>query len=169
MSSLSLTRFPGSISGLLQVASLLSLLLLLFKAAQFLLRRQWLLKALQQFPSPPSHWFFGHKVGRNGRGVGGKGDCSPKTGQEVHRTKPVAGRTKPVACSRHLRNTQINSQAWPLPAPGAHSFKRSLSCCYSPLSLTLSHADLISVLAAWHLRGLLFVLPESFLLKAKHT
>ncbi|XP_071474833.1 cytochrome P450 4A11-like [Marmota flaviventris] len=62
MSSLSLTRFPGSISGLLQVASLLSLLLLLFKAAQFLLRRQWLLKALQQFPSPPSHWFFGHKI-----------------------------------------------------------------------------------------------------------
>uniref|UniRef100_A0A8C9PFG3 Uncharacterized protein n=1 Tax=Spermophilus dauricus TaxID=99837 RepID=A0A8C9PFG3_SPEDA len=61
ISTLSLTRFPGSISGLLQVASLLSLLLLLFKAAQFLLRRQWLLKALQQFPSPPSHWFFGHK------------------------------------------------------------------------------------------------------------
>uniref|UniRef100_A0A8C9PL01 Uncharacterized protein n=1 Tax=Spermophilus dauricus TaxID=99837 RepID=A0A8C9PL01_SPEDA len=62
ISTLSLTRFPGSISGLLQVASLLSLLLLLFKAAQFLLRRQWLLKALQQFPSPPSHWFFGHKI-----------------------------------------------------------------------------------------------------------
>ncbi|KAM5162029.1 cytochrome P450 4A11-like isoform 2-T2 [Callospermophilus lateralis] len=62
ISSLSLTRFPGSISGLLQVASLLSLLLLLFKAAQFLLRRQWLLRALQQFPSPPSHWFFGHKI-----------------------------------------------------------------------------------------------------------
>ncbi|KAM4805286.1 cytochrome P450 4A11-like isoform X1 [Urocitellus parryii] len=62
ISTLSLTRFPGSISGLLQVACLLSLLLLLFKAAQFLLHRQWLLKALQQFPSPPSHWFFGHKI-----------------------------------------------------------------------------------------------------------
>ncbi|XP_019060962.1 cytochrome P450 4A6 isoform X2 [Fukomys damarensis] len=56
------TRFPGSISGLLQVASLLALLLLLFKAAQLYLHRQWLLKALQQFPSAPSHWLFGHKI-----------------------------------------------------------------------------------------------------------
>ncbi|XP_010608555.1 cytochrome P450 4A4 isoform X2 [Fukomys damarensis] len=55
------TRFPGSISGLLQVASLLALLLLLFKAAQLYLHRQWLLKAVQQFPCPPSHWLFGHK------------------------------------------------------------------------------------------------------------
>uniref|UniRef100_A0A8D1JLZ9 Uncharacterized protein n=1 Tax=Sus scrofa TaxID=9823 RepID=A0A8D1JLZ9_PIG len=50
----------ASISGLLQVASLLGLLLLLLKAAQLYLRRQWLLKALQQFPSPPSHWLYGH-------------------------------------------------------------------------------------------------------------
>ncbi|XP_012872414.1 PREDICTED: cytochrome P450 4A12-like isoform X2 [Dipodomys ordii] len=61
-SALSHTRLLGSLFGLLQVASLLSLLLLLFKALQFYLQRQWLLKAFQQFPSPPSHWFFGHKV-----------------------------------------------------------------------------------------------------------
>uniref|UniRef100_H0W923 Uncharacterized protein n=1 Tax=Cavia porcellus TaxID=10141 RepID=H0W923_CAVPO len=61
ISALSPTRFLGGISGLLQVAFLLSLLLLLFKAAQFYLHRQWLFKALQQFPCPPSHWLFGHK------------------------------------------------------------------------------------------------------------
>ncbi|KAM9241747.1 cytochrome P450 4A11-like [Dugong dugon] len=55
------TRPLGSISGLLQVASLLSLVLLLLKAAQLYLCRQWLLKALQQFPLPPSHWIFWHK------------------------------------------------------------------------------------------------------------
>ncbi|XP_045401435.1 cytochrome P450 4A11 isoform X2 [Lemur catta] len=54
------SRLPGGISGLLQVASLLSLLLLLLKAAQLYLRRQWLLRAFQQFPCPPSHWLFGH-------------------------------------------------------------------------------------------------------------
>ncbi|XP_004679029.1 PREDICTED: cytochrome P450 4A6-like [Condylura cristata] len=47
-------------SGLLQVACLLSLVLLLIKAAQLYLHRQWLLKAVQQFPAPPSHWLFGH-------------------------------------------------------------------------------------------------------------
>ncbi|EHB09009.1 Cytochrome P450 4A22 [Heterocephalus glaber] len=61
ISALSPTRFPGGISGLLQVASLLGLILLLFKAAQLYLHRQWLLKAVQQFPCPPSHWLFGHK------------------------------------------------------------------------------------------------------------
>ncbi|GAB1288759.1 Cytochrome P450 4A12B [Apodemus speciosus] len=61
-SALSSTRFPGSIYEFLQVASVLSLLLLLFKTAQFYLHRQWLLRATQQFPSPPSHWFFGHKI-----------------------------------------------------------------------------------------------------------
>ncbi|XP_006902978.1 PREDICTED: cytochrome P450 4A11-like [Elephantulus edwardii] len=50
-----------NISGIFQVASLLGLVLLLFKAIQLYLRRQWLLKVLQQFPSPPSHWLFGHK------------------------------------------------------------------------------------------------------------
>ncbi|XP_042531591.1 cytochrome P450 4A11-like isoform X2 [Dipodomys spectabilis] len=60
-SALSHTRLLGSLFGLLQVALLLSLLLLLFKAIKFYLQRQWLLKAFQQFPSPPSHWFFGHK------------------------------------------------------------------------------------------------------------
>ncbi|XP_034358323.1 cytochrome P450 4A10 [Arvicanthis niloticus] len=61
VSALSPTRFTGSISGFLQVASVLGLLLLLIKAVQFYLHRQWLLKAFQQFPSPPFHWFFGHK------------------------------------------------------------------------------------------------------------
>ncbi|KAM9688168.1 LOW QUALITY PROTEIN: cytochrome P450 4A11-like [Trichechus inunguis] len=55
------TRPLGSISGLLQVASLLGLVLLLLKAAQLYLCRLWLLKALQEFPLPPSHWIFGHK------------------------------------------------------------------------------------------------------------
>nr|XP_045005411.1 cytochrome P450 4A10 isoform X1 [Jaculus jaculus] len=60
VSALSPTRFLGNISGFIQVAFLLCLLLLLFKAAQFYLHRRWLLKAFQQFPSPPSHWLFGH-------------------------------------------------------------------------------------------------------------
>ncbi|XP_037357258.1 cytochrome P450 4A6-like [Talpa occidentalis] len=59
-SVLSPIRPLASVSGLLQVASLLSLVLLLIKAAQLYLHRQWLLKALQQFPCPPSHWLFGH-------------------------------------------------------------------------------------------------------------
>ncbi|XP_058537061.1 cytochrome P450 4A4-like isoform X4 [Ochotona princeps] len=60
VSALSPTSFMGSFSGLLQVVFLLGLLLLLFKIVQFYLHRLWLLRALQQFPSPPSHWFFGH-------------------------------------------------------------------------------------------------------------
>uniref|UniRef100_A0A8C9ISS9 Cytochrome P450 4A11 n=1 Tax=Piliocolobus tephrosceles TaxID=591936 RepID=A0A8C9ISS9_9PRIM len=60
VSVLSPSRLLGGVSGILQVASLLILLLLLIKAAQLYLHRQWLLKALQQFPCPPSHWFFGH-------------------------------------------------------------------------------------------------------------
>uniref|UniRef100_A0A8C4LRG1 Uncharacterized protein n=1 Tax=Equus asinus TaxID=9793 RepID=A0A8C4LRG1_EQUAS len=56
----------GSVSGLLQVASLFGLVLLLLKAAQLYLRRRWLLKAFQEFPCPPSHWLYGHswEVGR---------------------------------------------------------------------------------------------------------
>uniref|UniRef100_A0A8C4LQY7 Uncharacterized protein n=1 Tax=Equus asinus TaxID=9793 RepID=A0A8C4LQY7_EQUAS len=50
----------GSVSGLLQVASLFGLVLLLLKAAQLYLRRRWLLKAFQEFPCPPSHWLYGH-------------------------------------------------------------------------------------------------------------
>ncbi|XP_041507689.1 cytochrome P450 4A10-like [Microtus oregoni] len=61
ISAQSPTRFAGSISAFLQVASVLGLLLLLLKAVHFYLRRQWLLKAFQQFPSLPFHWFFGHK------------------------------------------------------------------------------------------------------------
>ena len=62
VSALSPTRFADSLSGFLQVASVLGLLLLLVKAVQFYLHRKWLLKAFQQFPSPPFHWFFGHEV-----------------------------------------------------------------------------------------------------------
>ncbi|XP_057639809.1 cytochrome P450 4A12B isoform X3 [Chionomys nivalis] len=62
VSALSPTRLPGSISGFLQVVSVLSLLLLLFKVIQFYVHRQWLLRATQQFPSPPANWFFGHKI-----------------------------------------------------------------------------------------------------------
>uniref|UniRef100_A0A2I3LV78 Uncharacterized protein n=1 Tax=Papio anubis TaxID=9555 RepID=A0A2I3LV78_PAPAN len=61
VSVLSPSRLLGGVSGILQVASLLILLLLLIKAAQLYLHRQWLLKAFQQFPCPPSHWLFGHK------------------------------------------------------------------------------------------------------------
>ncbi|OWK04919.1 CYP4A22 [Cervus elaphus hippelaphus] len=58
---LSPTSALGSVSGLLQVISLLGLVLLLLKAVQLYLCRQWLLKPLHQFPSPPSHWLYGHK------------------------------------------------------------------------------------------------------------
>ncbi|NP_001093653.1 cytochrome P450, family 4, subfamily a, polypeptide 29 [Mus musculus] len=60
ISALSPIRFLECVSGFLQVIFLIGLLLLLFKAAQHYLRRQWLLRALYQFPSPPSHWLFGH-------------------------------------------------------------------------------------------------------------
>nr|XP_020731494.1 cytochrome P450 4A25-like isoform X2 [Odocoileus virginianus texanus] len=61
VSVLSPMRALGGVSGILQVVSLLGLVLLLLKVAQLYLRRQWLLKALHQFPCPPSHWFYGHK------------------------------------------------------------------------------------------------------------
>ncbi|XP_060976032.1 cytochrome P450 4A25-like isoform X1 [Dama dama] len=61
VSALSPSRALGGVFGLLQVVSLLGLVLLLLKVAQLYLRRQWLLKALHHFPSPPSHWFYGHK------------------------------------------------------------------------------------------------------------
>ncbi|KAG5214721.1 hypothetical protein JEQ12_000297 [Ovis aries] len=65
VSALSLTRALGSVSAPLQVVSLLSLVLLLLKAVQFYLRRQWLLKVFHQFPSPPSHWLCGHSLKRS--------------------------------------------------------------------------------------------------------
>ncbi|KAM6218109.1 cytochrome P450 4A11-like [Rhynchocyon petersi] len=61
VSVLSTSGLLSSSSGLLQGVFLLSLVLLLIKATQLYLRRQWLLKAVQQFPSPPSHWLFGHR------------------------------------------------------------------------------------------------------------
>uniref|UniRef100_A0A8W4FH73 Cytochrome P450 4A11 n=1 Tax=Sus scrofa TaxID=9823 RepID=A0A8W4FH73_PIG len=79
VSVLSPIRALGSVPGLLHVASLFRLLLLLLKAAQLYLRRQWLLKALQQFPSPPSHWLYGHsrEVGKRGPGSGRFFENSP--------------------------------------------------------------------------------------------
>ena len=88
VSVLSPTRALGGVSGLLQVVSLLGLVLLLLKLAQLYLRRQWLLKALRQFPCPPSHWFYGHKKevgwsrigeweGREGLGKGWSWSVSP--------------------------------------------------------------------------------------------
>lgn len=62
VSALSPSRALGGVSGLLPVVLLLGLVLVLLKAAQLYLRRQWLLKALHHFPSPPSHWFYGHKL-----------------------------------------------------------------------------------------------------------
>ena len=61
VSALSPSRALGGVSGLLPVVLLLGLVLVLLTAAQLYLRRQWLLKALHHFPSPPSHWFYGHK------------------------------------------------------------------------------------------------------------
>ncbi|XP_047645547.1 LOW QUALITY PROTEIN: cytochrome P450 4A25-like [Phacochoerus africanus] len=82
----------ASVSGLLQVASLLGLLLLLLKAAQLYLRRQWLLKALQQFPSPPSHWLYGHS----------------REFQEESELQPLLKRVEkyPSACARWLWGTR---------------------------------------------------------------
>ncbi|KAK7814438.1 hypothetical protein U0070_008806 [Myodes glareolus] len=54
------TRSLDGVSGFFQVVFLLSLCLVLFKAVQFYLRRQWLLKTLQKFPSTPSHWLWGN-------------------------------------------------------------------------------------------------------------
>lgn len=94
VSVLSLTSSLGSVPGLLQAAALLSLVLLLLKATQLYLRRQWLLQILQQFPSPPSHWLFGHKdevKKKGGWGVGGQGvpGISDRShGQQAYETKP---------------------------------------------------------------------------------
>uniref|UniRef100_A0A8D1HRB0 Uncharacterized protein n=1 Tax=Sus scrofa TaxID=9823 RepID=A0A8D1HRB0_PIG len=79
VSVLSPIRALGSVPGLLHVASLFRLLLLLLKAAQLYLHKQWLLKALQQFPSPPSHWLYGHsrEVGKRGPGSGRFFENSP--------------------------------------------------------------------------------------------
>uniref|UniRef100_A0A4X1TFC5 Uncharacterized protein n=1 Tax=Sus scrofa TaxID=9823 RepID=A0A4X1TFC5_PIG len=75
------------------VASLLGLLLLLLKAAQLYLRRQWLLKALQQFPSPPSHWLYGHS----------------REFQEESELQPLLKRVEkyPSACARWLWGTRV--------------------------------------------------------------
>ncbi|XP_066232302.1 cytochrome P450 4A11-like [Saccopteryx leptura] len=94
VSVLSLTRPLGSISGLLQVVSLLGLVLLLFKAAQLYLRRQWLLRALQEFPSPPSHWLFGHHQ-------------EFQTGQELQQFQKWVEKF-PCACPRWLWGSKVN-------------------------------------------------------------
>ncbi|XP_021482293.1 cytochrome P450 4A14-like [Meriones unguiculatus] len=58
----SLAKSLDGVSGFFQVVFLLSLFLVLFKAIQFYLRRQWLVKALQKFPSTPFHWLLGHNL-----------------------------------------------------------------------------------------------------------
>ncbi|XP_023975558.1 taurochenodeoxycholic 6 alpha-hydroxylase-like isoform X1 [Physeter macrocephalus] len=92
VSALSAPRALGGVSGLLPAASLLGLLLLLLKAAQLYLRRQWLLKALQQFPSPPSHWLYGHM----------------QEFQEETELQPLLKRVEkyPGACARWLWGTK---------------------------------------------------------------
>uniref|UniRef100_A0A8P0TBY4 Cytochrome P450 4A38 n=1 Tax=Canis lupus familiaris TaxID=9615 RepID=A0A8P0TBY4_CANLF len=94
VSVLSLTRPLDTVSGLLQLASLLGLALLLLKAAQLYQRRQWLLKAVQQFPSPPSHWFFGHKQ-------------EFQTGQELQVFQKWTEKY-PCACPRWLWGSRVS-------------------------------------------------------------
>uniref|UniRef100_A0A8C0P5X1 Cytochrome P450 4A38 n=3 Tax=Canis lupus TaxID=9612 RepID=A0A8C0P5X1_CANLF len=94
VSVLSLTRPLDTVSGLLQLASLLGLALLLLKAAQLYQHRQWLLKAVQQFPSPPSHWFFGHKQ-------------EFQTGQELQVFQKWTEKY-PCACPRWLWGSRVS-------------------------------------------------------------
>ncbi|KAM7245969.1 hypothetical protein CapIbe_002267 [Capra ibex] len=129
VSALSPSRALGGVSGLLQVVSLLSLVLLL-KVAQLYLRKQWLLKALHQSPSPASHWLYGHKqeIGRSwtrdweaGRG----GALGHDHGQLVHGTKACC-----VTSTWPHEVTQLTSQVMALhPVQGAHS---SQTLCWCP-------------------------------------
>lgn len=98
VSALSPTGLLGSSSGLLQVVSLLCVVLLLLKAAQLYLLRQWLLRALQQFPSPPFHWLFGHnrEVTGSGTGKGGQG------GQGLSEHGHVSSRRTKPCCVRSM-------------------------------------------------------------------
>uniref|UniRef100_A0A8C0PE33 Cytochrome P450 4A38 n=3 Tax=Canis lupus TaxID=9612 RepID=A0A8C0PE33_CANLF len=100
VSVLSLTRPLDTVSGLLQLASLLGLALLLLKAAQLYQHRQWLLKAVQQFPSPPSHWFFGHKQ-------------EFQTGQELQVFQKWTEKY-PCACPRWLWGSRVSLVPFPL-------------------------------------------------------
>ena len=120
----------ASVSGLLQVASLLGLLLLLLKAAQLSLRRQWLRKALQQFPSPPSHWLYGHS-----REVGKRGPGSGRAGRAGHsRSMVTASKSKGqsfVFVSRwpHVRSQLTSQVVAPHPSPGSSLAHRTLGWC----------------------------------------
>lgn len=120
----------ASASGLLQVASLLGLLLLLLKAAQLYLHRQWLLKALQQFPSPPSHWLYGHS-----REVGKRGPGSGRAGRAGHsRSMVTASKSKGqsfVFVSRwpHVRSQLTSQVVAPHPSPGSSLAHRTLGWC----------------------------------------
>jgi hypothetical protein len=133
VSALSSTRFPSSIFGLLLVASLLGLLPLLFKTAQYYLQRQWLLKAFQQFPCPPSHWLLGHKVGRKGKGSGRQGG---QGSQWLPRESTGPG----LQCYKHMTpgNNPLASQAGFIPATNSSLAQKSLSYCYSALLHTPS-------------------------------
>ncbi|KAK1339981.1 hypothetical protein QTO34_018545 [Cnephaeus nilssonii] len=116
VSVLSPTRLLGSASGLLQVASLLALVLLLLKAAQLYLHRQWLLKAVREFPSPPSHWLFGHNQEVNGSGTGetegkeGRGSQSEvmfQKDQELQQFQKWVEKF-PCACPRWLWGSSVS-------------------------------------------------------------
>nr|XP_044626666.1 LOW QUALITY PROTEIN: cytochrome P450 4A11-like [Equus asinus] len=93
VSGLSPTRPLGGVPGLLQVASQLCLVLLMVKAAQLYLRRQWLLKAIQEFPCPPSHWLYGHSQEFQ------KGDELQQIMKRVEKF--------PCACPRWLWGTEV--------------------------------------------------------------
>ncbi|XP_012290187.1 cytochrome P450 4A11 [Aotus nancymaae] len=96
VSVLSPSRLLGDVSGILQLASLLILLLLLIKVAQFYLHRQWLLKVLQEFPCPPSHWLFGNNQ-------------EYSQDQELQRIQKWA-ETFPSACPHWLWGSRVRVQ-----------------------------------------------------------
>lgn len=161
VSAFSPTRFPGSISGLLQVVSLLSLLLLLFKAAHFYLCRQWLLKAFQQFPCAPSHWLLGHKVRKSKKGTAGKLALSESSQQSTWQNYHVASMWS-------SRSTQWPSQAVLISASGSSLYKKLVRLWLSSIIHSFFFEYLSLDLAALHLETLWLTLPEFCLLQAEH-
>ncbi|XP_040311902.1 cytochrome P450 4A11-like [Herpailurus yagouaroundi] len=102
VSVLSFTRPLDGVSGLLQVASLLGFTLLLLKAAQLYLHRQWLLKAVQHFPSPPSHWLFGH-IQEVGRGCC-QSECEQGRHEALHTSLEEGGKPCCVTMSSQMED-----------------------------------------------------------------
>ncbi|KAL0604487.1 Cytochrome P450 4A22 [Plecturocebus cupreus] len=109
-------RFPDSISGLLQVIFLLCLLLLLLKAAQFYLHRQWLLKPAVPLSSfPLAFWaqpggrkeLTGEWEGRLGRGS----KILFQQDQELQQIRKWV-ETFPSACPRWLWGDKVRVQLY---------------------------------------------------------